>query len=119
MVYYEDFILDTENELGRVKNFLESKSGFKTTKWYSDFIGNLENHRITSTEQYETTHGKRGHGTGKKVIFHSLNYKFPIKKQIDEFIKNNYGLLWEKYLKRYGEDFRKRINDEDQKIINK
>ena len=101
IIYYEDFIIDTEKTIREVVEFLNE---FDMQPADLDrFLDNIEQHRANSLKKYipGSVSG------GNKLIFHSNDISGEIKKKIDKHLMDNYGYLYNKYLKRYEELERK------------
>tara|TARA_R110000796_G_scaffold58413_4_gene134860 strand:+ start:15680 stop:16327 length:648 start_codon:yes stop_codon:yes gene_type:complete len=95
LIYYEDLISNTENELKRLVDFMNGL-GFKT-ELFNDFIINLEKHRKESLKRYTPTSSSGGN----VKIFHSKNIRDKDKNSLDKFLQKTYPNLWDKYLKIY------------------
>lgn len=97
IIYYEDFIIDTEKTIREVVEFL--KEFDMEPDDLEGFLGNLEEHRLKSLQTY-----KPGSiSGGNKLLFHSNGISGEVKKKIDKHLMDNYGDLYNKYLKRYEE----------------
>jgi hypothetical protein len=99
LIYYEDLITNTEFEILRVIKFLK-KDGV-TLLNPQDFLINLDAHRKKSAAAYV-----QGSRTGGQVtIYHSKKINVADKKDIDTYLESTYPELWNKYLKRYKENW--------------
>jgi hypothetical protein len=97
IIYYEDFITDTEKILREVVEFL--KEFDMKPNDLEGFLRDLETHRIRSLQSYKPG----SNSGGNKLLFHSNGITSENKKKIDKHLMDNYGDLYNKYLKRYEE----------------
>lgn len=93
-IFYEDLINNPEVEIQKLKNFLELNIDLKS------FLGDFENQRKISSDMYK---GSSTRGDKDKLLFHSRNLITEYKNKIDNHIKTNFPMYFEKYFKRYQE----------------
>jgi len=97
MIYYEDLLTNPKEELTKVIEFFESLN--IPCNDVTEFFNNFESHSNASLGEYPATQSR-----GKDLLFHSKNMDLNVKQEVDNYIKNNYEILWNRYLNRYGED---------------
>ena len=97
IIYYEDFITDTEKTLRDVVEFM--KEFDMEPNDLEGFLEDLETHRAKSLKNYKPG----AISGGNKIIHHSKGISDGNKNKIDNHLINNYGDLYEKYLTRYKE----------------
>jgi len=93
IVYYEDLVNNLENTLRAIIKFLgEGEDNLDS------FIKELDNHKEESLKIYGSSKTR-----GKSIKHHSNKLTEEQKKEWDNYIKDNYRNLFDKYLKRYEE----------------
>ena len=100
LIYYEDLMQYPEKEILKLIKFLKLPA-----VRYDDLIKNLEKHKRKSVLGYNTYENSFTSGDVKKLNYHSsktLNKEE--RMAFDKYFKKNYPALFEKYLKRYGEN---------------
>jgi len=102
IVYYEDFVTNTAEELRRLADFI----GDVEEGTLENFIDNLDQHRKTSASKYNkfgktTTLDKEAKPIS--TIQHSQIIPKAGRLRIDEHLSQTFPTLYEKYLKRYKE----------------
>lgn len=97
IIYYEDFITDTEKTLREVVEFL--KQFDMEPNNLEGFLENLEEHRTISIQKYRPG----SQSGGDKLLFHCNNISDENKKKIDDHLIKNHSELFDKYLTRYKE----------------
>ncbi len=94
LIYYEDLLTDLENTLSKIINFLGVDDGF-----LKDFIQNISEHKKKSLSIYGDSKTK-----GNSTKSHSNKLTREQKISWDNWIKENFTDLSDKYLKRYYEE---------------
>ena len=93
LIYYEDLIHETEKELYRICDFFETS--YEYIPVLMKDYGKYKNRILAFYPENKTT--------GTEKIYYSKKYSVKQKKQVDEYVKQHYPDLWEKYLQRYQE----------------
>lgn len=98
LIYYEDLISDPRETLEKLVNFLnDPKNKFDA------FFDEYEKHKERGLKFYEYNGGSQSQGND--LLYHSRKMSAVDRKNIDQFIKEKYKYLWEKYLEnRYSEE---------------
>jgi hypothetical protein len=103
VVYYEDFVNRTAEELKRLADFL----GDVTPDMVNEFISSLDKQRKASANKYNKSFGKTqsldASGNPVSTKFHSNSMSKQHRISTDNNIKQKFPTLYEKYLKRYEE----------------
>jgi hypothetical protein len=102
IIYYEDFINDTKNELIKVVDFISD--GIDNTILVEEFIKNIEFHKKSSSDRYNSMMiiGCKSINDNKvDLLFHSNKITKVVKNKIDRYLYKNYKELFSKYLTRY------------------
>ena len=101
IIYYEDFVINTEDNLLKVIGFINGD-----IKKIGDFIGKLDSHKKKSAEIYNSLVPggcKSINGKLVDINFHSKKMDNNTKNKIDSYISEKYKNLFDKYLSRYSE----------------
>ncbi len=103
LIYYEDLVQNPYQELSRLVKFLEQFGGNKGN--ITSFMKQYEQHRKTSLELYGKKIDKpRTNGTRNELLFHSKKLTKETKLKIDDHLIKRFPNIYNKYLKRYGEN---------------
>ena len=103
IVYYEDFVTNTDEELRRLADFLGNVDEGKL----ENFIDNLDQHRQTSASKYRNEIGDTTTLDKEAKTVSTTHHSQAIPKadrlKIDKHISQTFPVLQEMYLKRYEE----------------
>jgi hypothetical protein len=103
IIYYEDFILNTQKELLKIIKFL----GDYDAKLIDHYMNDIDFHKKSSRNIYNgiTHHGctSLDENSDSNIYFHSAKIPNNIRIDIDDYISSNYKNYYDKYLCRYSE----------------
>jgi len=103
LIDYDDFILNTKEELDRIIKWLSKFGGDYDVNKINDFMDNIVEHKNTSINMYNGTHGQSAtNGDPKKLKIQKNTWLTDeIEKEIDSYVENCDTVMYDKYLKRY------------------
>ena len=96
LVYYEDLMRNPKAELQRVLEFL----GEYKINAFETFIRNLPKHQRFVLSYYDRQRGG-SKSRGKDLLYHSKSALDEVQKEFDALIKEQYPIIWDKYLWMY------------------
>ena len=79
VVYYEDLIINPEDTLKGILSFV----GY-SEEYLSDFLKNLEQHRVISLNEYSISQGRGTSGDKSTVNFYSKQFDKNVLREIDK-----------------------------------
>tara|TARA_Y100000389_G_C17459408_1_gene520557 strand:- start:1245 stop:1982 length:738 start_codon:yes stop_codon:yes gene_type:complete len=100
---YDDFILNTEDELKRLALWLVQFGGRYDDDTLAKFIDNIKDHKEFSMKRYIRMHGTTAtDGDPQKLKIQKETWlNDSSEKKIDEYVESRDPKIYEKYLKRY------------------
>lgn len=102
VVYYEDFILQDDQILLQLLQFIN-----EPPVYIDDFLEHKQEYLLRLLQSYSNQHTHNNGGSSSqnkpKAIYYTQNASHKTLKSIDDFIIARAPIIWEKYLKRYKE----------------
>lgn len=94
LIYYEDLMQDPKNTLIKILEFLN-----EPFDRLQEFLSNYQMHKKKCLSLYKVSES-----AGNDVLYHSKSLSIEERRQIDNWVKEQAPVVWEKYLKnRYSE----------------
>ena len=98
LVYYEDLIEEPEETFKKILSFFG-----KDTSLVEILMKDFENFKVEILKKYIKSQGYSA-TRGNDIYFHSKKFRPFEIYNMDKAISSRHPKLWEKYLKRYGEN---------------
>jgi len=96
LIYYEDLITKPRQTIEKLLTFFD-----EDTSCLDNFFKKYDYWREKVLNSYISQHNYNFSSNGNKKDFHSKDLSVSEKKEMDQFIKKNYPVIWKKYLSRY------------------
>jgi hypothetical protein len=100
LIYYEDLITQTRNELRKIQLFLSDDKNAENT--LTLFMEKITYHKAQCSALYRDAVTKDGNSKGQ-LIYYSKDIDRKTLLDFDTKFKKRFPKIWEKYLKRYEE----------------
>ena len=103
LIDYDNFILNIENELKKLGEWLVQFGGAYNEIILNKFMEDIEHHKKFSMSRYKNMHGKTAtDGNPKKLKIQKETWLTDkTEREIDEYVEKQDKIIYEKYLKKY------------------